>query len=86
MTKLNFIFLSSDKLNLKNYFNSVFSSNQLRSLGYVCRDSFNECDLPEMCNGENGQCPPDVYKKNGSPCGVGASGMEKATGEFQTHT
>lgn len=53
---------------------------QLRQPGYVCRDAFNECDLPEVCNGESGQCPIDVYKKNGSPCGVGASGMEKATG------
>lgn len=34
-----------------------------------------------MCTGENGQCPVDVYMKNGSPCGVGASGMEKAMGQ-----
>lgn len=55
---------------------------QLRSEGYICRDSSNnECDLPEYCTGDSGQCPPDVYKKNGSPCGVGASGMEKATGK-----
>lgn len=54
---------------------------QLRSPGYVCRDAFNECDLPETCTGESGQCPADVYQKNGSPCGVGYSGMEKATGE-----
>lgn len=54
---------------------------QLRSPGYVCREAFNECDLPETCTGESGQCPPDVYQKNGSPCGVGYSGMEKATGE-----
>lgn len=45
-------------------------SCQLRQPGYTCRDAFNECDLPEMCTGESGQCPPDVYVKNGSPCGV----------------
>lgn len=61
--------------------NLAVSFQQLRSPGYVCRDAFNECDLPETCTGESGQCPPDVYQKNGSPCGVGYSGMEKATGE-----
>lgn len=40
----------------------------------------NECDLAEVCTGDSGQCPADVYMKNGSPCGVGESGMEKATG------
>lgn len=42
--------------------------SQLRSRGVVCRESTNECDLPEVCSGETGQCPPDVYKKNGNPC------------------
>lgn len=36
--------------------------------GTICRDSLNECDLPELCTGDNGQCPVDVYKKNGKPC------------------
>lgn len=35
----------------------------------MCRETTNECDLPEFCSGENGLCPMDVYKKNGSPCG-----------------
>ncbi|EFN74315.1 ADAM 11 [Camponotus floridanus] len=46
-------------------------AREIRSLharGVICRDSMNECDLPEMCSGDTGQCPPDVYKKNGSPC------------------
>jgi hypothetical protein len=41
---------------------------QLRAHGVVCRESTNECDLPEVCSGDTGQCPPDVYKKNGNPC------------------
>ncbi|XP_033178317.1 disintegrin and metalloproteinase domain-containing protein 11 isoform X10 [Bombus impatiens] len=45
------------------------SDCKLLPRGVVCRESTNECDLPEVCTGENGQCPADVYKKNGSPCG-----------------
>ncbi|XP_017784808.1 PREDICTED: disintegrin and metalloproteinase domain-containing protein 11 isoform X2 [Nicrophorus vespilloides] len=42
---------------------------RLREKGVVCRDSSNECDLPEQCTGESGDCPADVFKKNGNPCG-----------------
>ncbi|KAF4518677.1 hypothetical protein B566_EDAN002711 [Ephemera danica] len=41
---------------------------RLRQKGIVCREQTNECDLPEVCDGLNGQCPSDVYKKNGNPC------------------
>ncbi|XP_043465764.1 disintegrin and metalloproteinase domain-containing protein 33 isoform X6 [Leptopilina heterotoma] len=41
---------------------------KLRARGVVCRESTNECDLPEVCSGETGQCPTDVYMKNGNPC------------------
>ncbi|XP_012219542.2 disintegrin and metalloproteinase domain-containing protein 12 isoform X14 [Linepithema humile] len=41
---------------------------KLRPRGVVCRELTNECDLPEVCSGDTGQCPPDVYKKNGNPC------------------
>ncbi|XP_018397124.1 PREDICTED: disintegrin and metalloproteinase domain-containing protein 19 isoform X8 [Cyphomyrmex costatus] len=44
------------------------SDCKLRARGVVCRESTNECDLPEMCTGDTGQCPSDVYKKNGNPC------------------
>ncbi|XP_072751322.1 disintegrin and metalloproteinase domain-containing protein unc-71 isoform X1 [Anoplolepis gracilipes] len=44
------------------------SNCKLRARGVICRESMNECDLPEMCSGNTGQCPPDVFKKNGSPC------------------
>ncbi|XP_034671734.1 uncharacterized protein LOC117903602 isoform X1 [Drosophila subobscura] len=48
---------------------------RLRPKDYICRDSNNECDLPEYCDGEVGQCPSDVYKKNGSPCGLTKTGV-----------
>lgn len=41
---------------------------RLKQRGVVCRDAKNECDLPEHCSGDNGQCPTDVHKKNGNPC------------------
>ncbi|XP_031351128.1 disintegrin and metalloproteinase domain-containing protein 11 isoform X2 [Photinus pyralis] len=44
-------------------------SCRLRERGVVCRESTNECDLPEHCSGETGDCPTDVYKKNGNSCG-----------------
>ncbi|KAH8361231.1 hypothetical protein KR200_007687 [Drosophila serrata] len=48
---------------------------RLRPKDYICRDSHNECDLPEYCDGEVGQCPSDVFKKNGSPCGLSKTGI-----------
>ncbi|XP_060665493.1 uncharacterized protein LOC132797745 isoform X8 [Drosophila nasuta] len=48
---------------------------RLRPKDYICRDSHNECDLPEYCDGEVGQCPIDIYKKNGSPCGLSKLGV-----------
>ncbi|KAL3269344.1 hypothetical protein HHI36_008416 [Cryptolaemus montrouzieri] len=42
---------------------------RLKEKGVVCRESSNECDLPEHCSGETGDCPNDLFKKNGSPCG-----------------
>ncbi|XP_052018835.1 disintegrin and metalloproteinase domain-containing protein 32 [Apodemus sylvaticus] len=27
------------------------------------------CDVPEVCNGSSGECPPDVIVYNGHPCG-----------------
>lgn len=41
----------------------------MRARGVICRDAVNECDLPEHCTGEDGNCPMDIYKKNGNPCG-----------------
>lgn len=55
------------------------STKQLRPKDYICRDSHNECDLPEYCDSDNGHCPMDVYKKNGSPCGHTKAGV---SGEY----
>jgi hypothetical protein len=43
---------------------------QFLAIGTLCRAANNECDLPEQCTGDTGQCPADMYKKNGSPCGM----------------
>ncbi|KAF7286150.1 hypothetical protein GWI33_007396 [Rhynchophorus ferrugineus] len=42
---------------------------RLKERGVICRKATNECDLPEQCTGDSGECPADVYKKNGTPCG-----------------
>lgn len=46
-------------------------SCQLKERGVICREALNECDLPEHCSGDSGDCPGNVFKKNGSPCGEG---------------
>jgi len=43
---------------------------QFLAVGTLCRAANNECDLPEHCTGDSGQCPADMYKKNASPCGT----------------
>ncbi|KAJ8264317.1 hypothetical protein GJAV_G00147740 [Gymnothorax javanicus] len=41
---------------------------QLKQAGSLCRQSANECDLPEYCTGKSAWCPRDVFKMNGLPC------------------
>lgn len=43
---------------------------RFRPAEFVCRESTNECDFSEVCSGDSGQCPNDVFKKNGSPCAI----------------
>lgn len=63
------------KINMISFFASisflfcVIVATQLRERGFICRDSRNECDIPEYCTGDNGQCPKDTFKKNGNVCG-----------------
>ncbi|XP_077799656.1 disintegrin and metalloproteinase domain-containing protein 2 isoform X3 [Macaca mulatta] len=35
----------------------------------VCRPSFDECDLPEYCNGTSASCPENHFIQTGHPCG-----------------
>nr|XP_004657128.1 disintegrin and metalloproteinase domain-containing protein 21-like [Jaculus jaculus] len=36
--------------------------------GTLCRDSINQCDLPEWCDGTSSECPEDVYVEDGLHC------------------
>ncbi|KAG7247010.1 hypothetical protein CRUP_006417, partial [Coryphaenoides rupestris] len=36
--------------------------------GTVCRESTDQCDLPEYCNGSTALCQSDVFIQNGQPC------------------
>lgn len=55
---------------------------QLREQGVVCRESRNECDISEYCTGDSGECPKDVYKKNGYQCGEVKSALGEIIGKF----
>ncbi|XP_008249346.2 disintegrin and metalloproteinase domain-containing protein 20 [Oryctolagus cuniculus] len=43
---------------------------QFRASGELCREKENECDLPEWCNGEQHECPEDVFMQHGYNCSV----------------
>ena len=38
-----------------------------------CRRAQGHCDLPEVCSGRSGECPPDLFVKNAVPCNNGRS-------------
>ncbi|XP_073904041.1 disintegrin and metalloproteinase domain-containing protein 15 isoform X6 [Castor canadensis] len=44
---------------------------QLRPVGWQCRPSRGDCDLPEFCSGDSSQCPPDISLGDGEPCADG---------------
>uniref|UniRef100_A0A674N7R6 ADAM metallopeptidase domain 11 n=1 Tax=Takifugu rubripes TaxID=31033 RepID=A0A674N7R6_TAKRU len=37
----------------------------------TCRESVNECDIPETCTGDSSQCPHNVHKLDGYMCDAG---------------
>ncbi|KAM5311670.1 disintegrin and metalloproteinase domain-containing protein 1a-like [Glossophaga mutica] len=43
---------------------------QFAAKGTACRRALGECDLPEYCSGTSGECPPNSYKQDGTPCGA----------------
>ncbi|KAL3068365.1 hypothetical protein niasHT_030656 [Heterodera trifolii] len=43
---------------------------QLRSSGYVCRQSKSVCDIAEKCDGKSGDCPSDEHLVDGVLCGL----------------
>ncbi len=47
----------------------LFVIFQFKGLDTVCRPKQSECDIPEYCTGQSGECPLNTYKKNGAPCG-----------------
>ncbi|CAO2611697.1 Disintegrin and metalloproteinase domain-containing protein 32 [Lemmus lemmus] len=49
-------------------------SQQFVQQNHVCRPPKHEkCDLPEVCNGSSGHCPPDVTIHDGHTCRDGGS-------------
>lgn len=46
----------------------AFNAHQFKTKGEVCRESTDECDLPEYCNGSSGACQEDLYVINGHRC------------------
>lgn len=44
--------------------------------GAVCRAAANECDIVEVCDGINADCPADVYADAGTECDNGAYNCE----------
>ncbi|XP_078522723.1 zinc metalloproteinase-disintegrin-like VLAIP-B isoform X1 [Lissotriton helveticus] len=44
---------------------------KIKSAGILCRPGKDDCDLPDLCDGQNAQCPSDRYRVNGYPCNNG---------------
>ncbi|XP_074088204.1 disintegrin and metalloproteinase domain-containing protein 8 [Macrotis lagotis] len=41
---------------------------QVIPVGQICRKAQDDCDLPEYCDGQRGECPENVFQENGAPC------------------
>ena len=40
----------------------------MKPKGTLCRHAVGECDLDEFCTGDSGECPANLYVKNGLSC------------------
>ena len=58
-------------ISLRNIKMAPYSLFQLRPPGYSCRPAENECDLSELCTGQSGECPADLFVKNLVECNQG---------------
>uniref|UniRef100_A0A0K0DZ19 Disintegrin and metalloproteinase domain-containing protein 2 n=2 Tax=Strongyloides stercoralis TaxID=6248 RepID=A0A0K0DZ19_STRER len=43
---------------------------EIKKAGQICRPSRSSCDVPEICDGESGDCPIDGYMIDGTACGI----------------
>ena len=34
----------------------------------MCRKGMSECDLDEYCSGKSGECPENMYRRDGMTC------------------
>src|SRR5688572_9158495 len=44
---------------------------QYKPANETCRPSSSECDIPEVCSGTSGVCPPDKHIEDGTSCKPG---------------
>ncbi|XP_031723650.1 disintegrin and metalloproteinase domain-containing protein 11-like isoform X2 [Anarrhichthys ocellatus] len=44
------------------------SSCKYERRGVVCRETVNDCDIPESCTGDSSQCPHNVHRLDGYMC------------------
>ncbi|KAG8328345.1 hypothetical protein J6590_001012 [Homalodisca vitripennis] len=55
-----------------------------KTVGTLCRETYQECDLAEYCTGHSEFCPEDVFKMDGSKCNKGKAYCYK--GSCRTHS
>uniref|UniRef100_A0A1B6KWF3 Peptidase M12B domain-containing protein n=1 Tax=Graphocephala atropunctata TaxID=36148 RepID=A0A1B6KWF3_9HEMI len=55
-----------------------------KTVGTLCREAYQECDLAEYCTGHSEFCPEDVFKMDGFKCNRGYAYCYK--GSCRTHS
>ncbi|XP_054288556.1 disintegrin and metalloproteinase domain-containing protein 12 [Macrosteles quadrilineatus] len=55
-----------------------------KTIGTLCREADQECDLAEYCTGQSEYCPEDVFKMDGIKCNKGKAYCYK--GSCRTHS